>query len=186
MIHPLLKQALDDSAALIPKLRALDEPLQKLADMLLGCWARRGKVLICGNGGSAADAMHFAEELVVRFAKNRRALAAIALTDPTVLTCCGNDFGFDQIFERQVDALGNPGDVLIVMTTSGNSENILRALNAAKKHQLFTVAFLGKGGGKTKDLCDIELLIPSANTARIQEAHKLLFHVLCEWVDAKH
>src|SRR5438093_12689928 len=98
---------------------------------MLKCWHRRGKVLIAGNGGSAADAMHFAEELVVRFSKNRRALAAIALTDPTIITCGGNDFGYATIFARQLGALGNAGDVLIVLTTSGNSPNIIRASQAA-------------------------------------------------------
>jgi D-sedoheptulose 7-phosphate isomerase len=149
----------------------------------MDCWKRDGKILIAGNGGSAADAMHFAEELVVRFSKNRRALAAIALTDPTVITCAGNDFGFQTIFERQLHALGRPGDLFIAMTTSGNSPNILAAMQAAKKQGLATISFTGKDGGQIKDLADIELLVPSNNTARIQEIHQLLFHALCQWID---
>ncbi len=152
---------------------------------MLACWSNRGKVLIAGNGGSSADAMHLAEELCVRFQKNRRALAAIALCDPTVITCAGNDYGYDHVFARQVEALGNPGDILIVMTTSGNSANVLRAIEAAKSQKLLTAAFLGKDGGKLRGQCDIELLIPSPLSARVQECHKLLYHTLCEWVDTK-
>jgi D-sedoheptulose 7-phosphate isomerase len=169
--------------ALLPKLRAREQPLGRLAEAMFACWSRRGKVLIAGNGGSAADAMHFAEELVVRFCANRRALASIALTDPTVLSCCANDFGYDEVFARQVEALGNAADVLVVMTTSGNSPNLVRAVEQARQQGLITVAFLGKDGGRLRGQCDIELLVPTAATARIQEAHKLLFHTLCEWID---
>jgi D-sedoheptulose 7-phosphate isomerase len=142
-------------------------------------------MLVAGNGGSAADAIHFAEELVVRFAKNRRGLAAIALCDPAVVTCAANDLGYERVFERQVEALGNEGDVFVAMTTSGNSENLIRAIRLAKQQKLVTVSFLGKDGGKTKGMCDIELLVPSSVTARVQEAHKLLYHTLCGWVEAK-
>ena len=185
MVKPILTGALAELAELLPKIGALEPSVQKVGDAMLACWANRGKVLIAGNGGSAADAMHFAEELAVRYQKDRRALAAIALCDPTVLTCAGNDFGYDRVFARQVEALGNPGDIFIGMTTSGNSENILLAIEEAKRRQMTTVAFLGKGGGRTKGLSDIELIIPSDTTARVQEAHKLLFHVLCEWIDSK-
>ena len=185
MVKPILAGALAELADLLPKMGALEPVAQKLADTLLACWERRGKVLLAGNGGSAADAMHFAEELSVRYQKNRRALAAVALCDPTVLTCAGNDFGYERVFARQVEALGNPGDVFVAMTTSGNSPNILLAIEEARRRGVTTVAFLGKGGGKTKGLCDIELIVPSDSTARIQEAHKLLFHVICEWIDTK-
>jgi D-sedoheptulose 7-phosphate isomerase len=141
--------------------------------------------LVAGNGGSASDAMHLAEELVARFQKNRRALAAIALCDPTVLTCAGNDFGFDTIFARQVEALGNPGDVLVVFSTSGNSPNLLKAIEAAKKQSMLTAAFLGRDGGKAKGMCDIELIVAAEAAARVQEGHKLLYHTLCEWVDQR-
>ena len=185
MLDDLLGRAVAELGGVLPKLGALAPDLQKLADAMIACWERRGKVLMAGNGGSAADAMHFAEELAVRYLKNRRALAAIALCDPTVLTCAGNDFGYDRVFARQVEALGNPGDLLIVMTTSGNSENLLLAIEEARRRGMRTVAFLGKGGGKAKGMCDIELIVPSETTARVQEAHKLLFHVICEWIDSR-
>lgn len=181
----LLRDALAESRELLDRLPAMGDVLDRLGRELLACWERKGKLLIAGNGGSAADAMHFAEELVVRFRKNRRALAAIALCDATVISCAGNDLGYDSVFERQVEALGNPGDVFIAMTTSGNSTNLLRALARARSQGLVTVAFLGKGGGQARGQADLELVIPSDNTARIQEAHKLLFHTLCEWVDAQ-
>src|SRR5437667_9235842 len=128
MIKPLLDRAISDLSDLLPKVAALAPQLQNLAEAMWTCWEKGGKVLTAGNGGSASDAMHLAEELVVRFVKNRRAMPAVALCDPTVLTCAGNDFGFDSIFSRQVEALGKSGDVLICFSTSGNSANILRAL----------------------------------------------------------
>ena len=179
----ILEKAVTELAELIPKLASLEPEMTRLAETMMSCWARRGKVMTCGNGGSASDAMHLAEELVARFQKNRRALAAIALCDPTVLTCAANDFGFDTVFSRQVEALGNPGDVLIVFSTSGNSANILRAIEAAKRQGVVTVAFLGRDGGKARGTSDIELIIPATASHRIQEAHQLLFHTLCEWVD---
>ena len=181
----LLDDALGEWGELLPKLAALDEPLARFGEALWACWQRRGKMLVAGNGGSAADAIHFAEELVVRFGKNRRALAAIALTDPAVVTCAANDLGYDRVFERQVEALGNEGDVFVAMTTSGNSENLIRAITLAKQQKLTTVAMLGKDGGRARGMCDIELMVPSSVTARIQEAHKLLYHTVCGWVEAK-
>jgi D-sedoheptulose 7-phosphate isomerase len=181
----LLDDAIRDLSDLLPRLAELATPMQRLGDVLMDCWSRRGKVLVAGNGGSASDAMHLAEELVARFRKNRRALAAIALCDPTVLTCAGNDFGFDSVFARQVEALGNAGDVLIVFSTSGNSANLLAAIEAAKRQGMLTVAFLGRDGGEARGRCDIELIVPARESARIQEGHKLLYHTLCEWVDAR-
>lgn len=181
----LLIDALNETRDLLGRLPGLGNELDTLGKEMLSCWQRRGKLLIAGNGGSAADAMHFAEELVVRFRKNRRALAAIALCDATVLSCAGNDFGYDSVFERQVEALGNPGDIFVAMTTSGNSTNLLRAIQLARSQGLFTVSFLGKGGGQARGLAHLDLIIPSDNTARIQEAHKLLFHTLCDWVDSQ-
>jgi D-sedoheptulose 7-phosphate isomerase len=182
-IRPLLAQGITDLVALLPQLNALEPQLQALADAMQSAWSNKGKVLIAGNGGSAADAMHFAEELIARFQKNRRGLAAVALCDPTVITCAANDFGYDDVFSRQVEALGNPGDVLVVMTTSGNSSNILKALDAAKRQGLVTCTFLGKDGGKARGQADIELLVPARTSHRIQEGHKLLFHTVCEYVD---
>ncbi len=143
------------------------------------------KLLVCGNGGSAADAAHFATELVVRFAKDRRAYPAICLaTDGGLLTAAGNDYGFDEIFARQVAAFGLPGDLLICLTTSGNSKNVRRALEEAKSRELKTIAFLGRDGGSTIGIADVDLLVRSNSTARIQEAHKLLLHVLCEAMES--
>ena len=174
-----------ESLALLPQLAAFAPELDRLGEALLACWAGRGKVLTAGNGGSAADAIHLAEELVVRFAKARRGLAAVALTDAGNLTCAGNDLGWEQVFSRQVEALGNPGDVLVVFTTSGNSPNIARAVAAAKGQGMRTVAFLGKTGGVLKGQCDFEFHVPSHVTHRVQEAHLFLYHCLCEWVDAR-
>lgn len=185
MIKDILNRSLSELANVLPKLVNMEVSLERLGHAMLKCWENRGKVLIAGNGGSAADAMHFAEELSVRFQKNRRALAAIALCDAPAITCAANDFGYDQVFARQVEALGNAGDVLIVLSTSGNSTSIVKAVELAKNRKMITAGFLGKDGGRTRGLCDIELIVPSSLTARVQEAHKLLYHVLCEWIDTK-
>jgi len=185
-MNDLLSRALDQVGRMVPLLQPLSGPLEQAGQAMLASWGNRGKVLTAGNGGSACDAMHLAEELSVRFMKNRRALAAIALcADPTSLTCAANDYGFDEVFARQVEALGNPGDVLVVFSTSGNSPNILRAVAQAKSQHLVTAAFLGKGGGKLRGVCDIELIIPAELTHRVQEGHQILYHTLCEWVDAR-
>lgn len=177
------RAAVAEWGTLLPTLDALAPAVGRLGRAMLACWQGGGKVLFAGNGGSAADAMHFAEELVVRFHKDRRALAAISLLDPTAITCAGNDMGFEQIFSRQVDALGRPGDVFVGITTSGNSPNILRAMDVARARGMVTVAFIGKDGGKLKDACDVELWVDCPTTARVQEAHKLAFHALCVWID---
>lgn len=184
-MRDLLNSSIDELAILLPMLRDMAPQLEQLGETMMRCWDQRGKVLLAGNGGSAADAMHLAEELTVRFEKNRRALAAIALMDPTALTCCGNDFGFERVFSRQIEALGNAGDVFIGFSTSGNSPSILRALETAKQQKLTTAMFLGKNGGHARGLADIELLVPSQSTARIQEAHQVLFHALCQWIDQR-
>ncbi len=163
---------------------ALAEPIKKISRLLAQSLASGGTLFWCGNGGSAADSQHLAAELVGRFKKNRRALRSIALTtDTSVLTCVANDYSYDDIFARQVEALGRSGDVLIGISTSGNSENVLRAFKAAKEMDLMTIALLGKGGGTAKDLADHALVIPSDSTARIQEAHILIGHILCELIE---
>ena len=181
----LLGPAITEWQQLLPKMAEFSAELHRLGEALLKCWESRGKVLTAGNGGSAADAIHLAEELVVRYGKNRRALAAIAMCDPGVLTCGGNDFGYETVFSRQIEALGNPGDFLIVFTSSGNSPNLINAIEAAKSRNMKTVAFLGKTGGKSKGICDFEFHIPSMATARVQEGHLMLYHALCEWIDAR-
>jgi D-sedoheptulose 7-phosphate isomerase len=185
MLDDPLSRAVEEWKLLLPLMPRFSADIDRLGEALLRCWQARGKVLTAGNGGSACDAIHLAEELVVRYHKNRRGLAAIALTDPGNLTCAGNDMGYDAVFSRQVEALGNPGDFLIVFSTSGNSGNILRAVSAAKSQQLHTVGFIGKDGGKLKGVCEFEFHIPSQNTARVQEAHLMIYHNLCEWIDQR-
>ena len=162
------------------------EPIKKISQILAQSLANGGTLFWCGNGGSAADSQHLAAELVGRFKKNRKALRSLALTtDTSVLTCVANDYSYDDIFARQVEALGRPGDVLIGISTSGHSENLLRAFKAAKEMNLMTIAMLGKDGGTAKDLADLALIIPSDSTARIQEAHILIGHILCELIEVE-
>jgi D-sedoheptulose 7-phosphate isomerase len=181
-----LNRAINDLVRMLESLKNLEPQVSRAADLIGECFRTGNKLLVCGNGGSAADASHFATELVVRFAKDRRALPAICLaSDSGILTAAGNDYGFDTIFARQVAALGQEGDVLICLTTSGNSKNVVRALEEAKARKLKTIALLGRDGGSTIGIADIDLLIKGNSTARIQEAHKLLIHVLCEIIEAR-
>ncbi len=147
---------------------------------------RGGKLLACGNGGSMCDAMHFAEEWTGRFRGDRAALPAIAFSDPSQLTCIANDFGYDQVFARYVEALGNKGDLLVVLSTSGNSPNILRAVDQARTQGIPTVALLGKGGGELLPRVDIPIVVPDATTSdRIQEVHIKILHIAIEAVERK-
>ena len=181
-----LEQAIYGSIETLQSLKKIESEIARAAEMIEQCLRARNKLLICGNGGSASDAAHFATELVVRFAKDRRAYPAICLTgDGGLLTAAANDYGFDEIFARQVAAFGVEGDVLIVLTTSGKSKNVQRALEEAKSRKLKTIAFLGRDGGLTIGIADVDLLVASDSTARIQEAHKLLLHVLCETVESR-
>jgi len=144
----------------------------------------RGTLLWWGNGGSAADSQHLAAELVGRFKKNRKALRSVALTtDTSVLTCVANDYSYEDIFSRQLEALARPDDVLVAISTSGNSENVLRALKKSKDLGVKTIAFLGKDGGQAKSIADLAIVIPSDSTARIQEAHILIGHILCDLIE---
>lgn len=155
--------------------------IQKLASEMAKCFQRGNKLLIAGNGGSLCDAAHFAEELTGQFRKQRAALPAIALNDPGFITCTGNDFGFETIFARGVAALGNPGDLFIGLTTSGNSQNLVKAFHQAQEKDLKTVAFLGKDGGALKGVADLELIITGFKTSdRIQEAHMTAIHIAIE------
>ena len=174
-----LLQAAADAEASLPQ---VDRCAQLIADALMA----GKKVLAAGNGGSAADALHLCEELVGRYKNNRRALAAISLTaDGTALTCIGNDFGFDQIFARQIEALGASGDVLVIFTSSGNSANLLLAIEAARARGMKTVALSGRGGGKLKGLADVDWIVPSMIGARVQELHSWALHVILEVVEAR-
>jgi D-sedoheptulose 7-phosphate isomerase len=165
---------------------AVREPFQRLVEACLKSLANGGKILFFGNGGSAADAQHLATELVIRYRYNRKALASIALTtDSSLLTACANDFSFEEIFSRQIEALGRPGDVAIGISTSGNSPNVLTALAVARDMGLVAAGFGGRDGGKMVGLADPLLIVPSTVTARIQEMHILLGHALCDQVEAK-
>ncbi|UCD12561.1 MAG: D-sedoheptulose 7-phosphate isomerase [Nitrospinaceae bacterium] len=156
----------------------------KAAEWIYDSLQGGGKLLLMGNGGSAADCQHIAAELVGRYKKERAALPAIALTvDTSSLTAIGNDYGFDAVFSRQVEALARPGDVLLGISTSGNSENILRAFQRANEMQVTTIALLGKGGGKAHGQARLALVVPSADTARIQEVHITIGHILCELIE---
>jgi phosphoheptose isomerase len=182
----ILKSAVAAAKETLQSLVELDAHVAKAADMIEQCLCAGNKMLVCGNGGSAADAAHFATEFVVRFAKDRRAYPAICLTgDGGLLTAAANDYGFEEIFARQVAAFGVPGDLLICLTTSGKSKNVQRALEEAKARKLKTIAFLGRDGGSTIGLADVDLLVANDSTARIQEAHTLLLHVLCEIMEAR-
>jgi D-sedoheptulose 7-phosphate isomerase len=160
---------------------ACSSEILKSVDIIIKAFKQKKKVLICGNGGSAADAQHIATELVIRMNKaNRPALPAIALTtDTSMLTAGGNDIGFENIFARQVEALGMKGDVLIAISTSGKSENVNRAIKEAKQRGLSVIGLLGKGGGSSKKNVDIPIIIPSDDTQRIQEGHITIAHILC-------
>jgi phosphoheptose isomerase len=183
---PQFRDAVAAAAETVQSLSSLEPRMVEAADLIEQCLCAGNKLLICGNGGSAADAAHFATELVVRFAKDRRAYPAICLaTDGGLLTAAGNDYGFDEIFARQIAAIGVHGDVVICLTTSGKSKNVVRALEEAKARKLKTIAFLGRDGGSTKGMADVDILVPSNSTARIQEAHQLLLHVLCEIIEAR-
>jgi len=152
--------------------------------MILGVLQNGGKILLCGNGGSAADAQHFAAELTGRYIKERRGLPAIALTtDTSALTAIGNDYGYERVFERQVEALANKGDLLIGISTSGNSPNVLKALQLARKLGCQTIGMSGKDGGAMSQHCDLNLIIPSHDTPRIQEMHIFTIHTLCQIID---
>lgn len=165
----------------------LAEPFGALARAASAALKNGNKLLFFGNGGSAADAQHLATEFVVRFHKNRKSLAAIALTtDTSILTAAGNDFGFETIFARQIEGLGNKGDIAIGISTSGNSPNVLKALETAREMGLTTVGLGGCTGGGLKQLCDICLIVPSFSTARIQECHILLGHILCTVIDSEY
>lgn len=177
----------DHIAATERSMQALSAPLLRAIDLCFGCVTNNAKMLACGNGGSAADAQHFIAELVGRFERDRLPLAGVALnTDTSILTAVGNDYGFDQVFARQIMALGQPGDVLVAISTSGNSANVKLAIEAAHAREMKVIALTGKGGGSIGNLLlpsDIHLCVPHERTMRIQEIHILLLHLLCDGID---
>jgi D-sedoheptulose 7-phosphate isomerase len=179
-----VQASIAQAAQTMESLRALEDNILRAADLVKGCLAKGGKLLACGNGGSAADASDFTTEYVCRFINDRQPFPAINLTaDGGLLTATANDYGFEEVFARQVRAFGKTGDVVIALSTSGKSKNILRALEEARRLQLGSIALLGKDGGDAKGLATVDLIVPSQVTARIQEAHKFILHLVCELVD---
>ena len=177
-------KAIREHLEVVRQVEAQQPILEAMALAMTATLRCGGKILWCGNGGSAADAQHLAAEMVGRFRRERRPLPAIALTtDTSILTALANDYGFESVFSRQVEALGNPGDLLVGISTSGNSRNVIAALQAARSHGLATVAFTGAGGGNFAALADLFFAVASIDTARIQEAHILAGHMLCDWIE---
>ena len=188
MLEQRIQQHFFDSADLkYAAAEVLAKPIADAVGTLMGCITSGGKVLVCGNGGSAGDAQHFAAEFVGRFERERPGLAAIALTtDSSILTAVGNDYDFNAIFSKQVQAIGSPGDVLLAITTSGNSANVLAAVEAAHAKDMAVIALTGRDGGKMRKLLletDVHVCVPHERTARIQEVHLLVVHCLCDAVD---
>jgi D-sedoheptulose 7-phosphate isomerase len=173
----MLNTMIDAHVQCLQSLKAIEPALERVGGMLLACLLGGGKIMICGNGGSASDAQHFAAEIVGRFERERRAYPAIALsTDTSILTAVGNDYGYDEVFARQVDGLGRPGDVLVGISTSGSSENVIRAVKRGRSLDMKTVGLLGKDGGSLKSMVDQAIVVDNAITARIQEAHIFILH----------
>ncbi|WP_296643798.1 D-sedoheptulose-7-phosphate isomerase [Roseinatronobacter sp.] len=186
MTHPIIQQTLAEHAAAIAAIDCLSPHITEAATWI-GVALREGhKLLICGNGGSAADAQHLAAELTGRFETERRAYPAIALTtDSSALTAIGNDYGFDRVFSRQVEALGQPGDLLLVISTSGNSANLVTATETAQARGVRVIGLLGRDGGALGHSVDLPLVVGVSRTARIQEAHLVILHLLCTLLEAE-
>lgn len=182
-----LDSQLTDLAQTVERFRVLLPSVEAAGIAIRDALRAGGKLLTAGNGGSAADALHLSEELVGRFDKERPSLPSVCLSaDPTLLTCIGNDYGYDQLFARQVQGLGRPGDVLVVFTTSGNSNNLVIALQSAREQHVKTISVLGKSGGRAKGLADHEIIVPSTNTARIQEVHTFVLHAWLSIIEAEY
>jgi D-sedoheptulose 7-phosphate isomerase len=180
-----LNKTIDEHQQMFAQLHQLIPVISDVAEELKRCIAQGGKILLMGNGGSAADSQHIAAEIVGRYKKERRGLAAIALTtDTSILTSVGNDYGYHYIFARQIEALCRPGDVVIGITTSGNSQNIVLAIEEANRLGAITIGLTGGTGGKLNGLCKYNIVVPSADTPRIQEAHIFIGHSLCEMLES--
>ncbi|MGI9113706.1 MAG: phosphoheptose isomerase [Chthoniobacterales bacterium] len=182
----ILQRALSDAASTFQSLEKLSAPIERAADLIAHSLTSGGQVLACGNGGSAADVADFTTEFACRFIEDRRPYPALNLsTGGSLITATGNDYSFEEIFSRQVRAFGRPGDTLVALSTSGRSKNIRAALEAARSAQLRTIALLGRDGGECARIADVDLIVPGTATARIQEAHKFLLHVICEIVEPR-
>ena len=183
-ISEILAQAIRASTSAIQSVANLEQSLARAAEMIEQCLHNGNKLLVCGNGGSAADAADFCTEFACRFVEDRRPFPAMNLAQGgSLLTATANDYGFEEVFARQVRAFGNAGDLLIAISTSGKSKNIRRVLEEARARKLKTIALLGRDGGSAVGLADVDLVVPGDSTARIQEAHKFILHVLCEAVE---
>ena len=182
---PDLAALIDAAADAVRSLHDILPAIEAATALLVGTLRAGGKVLCAGNGGSAAEAMHLAEELSGRYKRNRRALPGLAIcSDGTALTCIANDFGFDQVFARQVEAFGAPGDLLVLFSSSGNSANLVEAVRAAQTRGIKTLALIGRGGGALHGKADVELLVPDTAGAHVQEAHQVVLHLMLESIDA--
>ena len=188
LISRISQHFTDSAQTKLDAIEMLAAPIAEAAELMVDCLVGDGKILACGNGGSAADAQHFAAELIGRFEMERQGLAAIALTtDSSILTSVANDYGYPLVFDRQVRALGQSGDVLLAISTSGNSGNVIEAIRAAHEADMRVVALTGRGGGQIGEMLgddDIHLCVPADRTARIQETHLLVIHCLCDGIDA--
>lgn len=185
-VRPILKSAIGAATKTLRSLGDLETEIANAAESIGDCLVRGNKVLACGNGGSAADAADFCTELACRFVGERRPYPALNLSEGgSLLTAAGNDYGFEEIFARQLRAFAKSGDILIAITTSGQSKNVRRALEEAKSAGLKTIALLGRDGGACAGLADVDLMVPGDSTARIQEAHKFILHVLCEIIEPR-
>ena len=182
----ILKSAIAAATKTLQSVVDLESQITKAAELIVDCLTNGKKVLACGNGGSAADAADFCTELACRFVEDRRPYPAMNLSQGgSLITATGNDYGFEEIFARQVRAFGNSNDVLIAISTSGKSKNIQRAIEEARDRKLKTIALLGRDGGSSAGVADVDLIVKGASTARIQEAHKFILHVVCEICEAR-
>jgi phosphoheptose isomerase len=183
-VSEILKRAVAAGIEGLQSIMQLESQIAQATELIANCLTNGNKVLVCGNGGSAADAADFCTELACRFDRDRRPYPALNLSQGgSLLTATANDYGFEEIFARQVRAFGNRGDVLIAISTSGKSKNVQRALEQAKTSQLKTIALLGREGGGSAGIADVDLVVPGDSTARIQEAHKFILHVICEAIE---
>ena len=185
-MNEMIKTALSDAQNLLQAFmedEAALREIENIARQLVDVYSRKGKLIVFGNGGSMCDAMHMAEELTGRYHDDRPALAALAISDAGHISCVANDYGYDSVFSRGVEALANAGDMVIGISTSGNSANVLKAMQAARDKECFTAVLLGKDGGKLLDSCDFQILVPAFDTARIQEIHGIVIHILISLVE---
>ena len=185
-VESVIRSSLDEAQNVLHKFIHDSQTIKVMnqtTQMIYEVFRHRGRIFTCGNGGSMCDAMHFAEEWTGRFRADRQPLPAMALSDPAHLTCVANDFGFDEVFARSITAFGHPGDLLIAISTSGNSQNLVRALEAAKSAEIKTFALLGKDGGQMKSMADLWLIAPGKTSDRIQEIHIMVLHILIEAVE---